>query len=151
MSFAHARASIGELRALFSSLTPPDASMRRGFFRARFVGPLWLRASAGPSIALGGLPGWQGKRFLSTDAATNVLARKSGAVDALSMTIVDGASRIDGKTGVELSYGESAPFPWRFVRDELRAVDADTMLGMTVIDLPLLRRLAFPFLLEREG
>lgn len=47
--------------------------------------------------------------------------------------------------------GVPAPFPWRFVRDELRAVDAPTLLGMTVVDLPVLRHLAFPFLLEREA
>ena len=59
-----------------------------------------------------------------------------------------------GKPGVALHYvpqdGKPAPTPWRWVRDELRAVDDDTLLGFTVVDLPLLRRMAFPFLLTRE-
>jgi hypothetical protein len=151
MSFPQARASIGALKALFSTLPPPDASLRRGFFRASFIGPAWLRATSGPSIAVSGLPGWQGKRFLSPDRATNVLKRKSDLVEALSMTVVSGASLVDGKEGVALVYGPEAPFPWRWVRDELRAVDERTLLGMTVVDAGLLRRLAFPFLLEREG
>jgi hypothetical protein len=37
------------------------------------------------------------------------------------------------------------------VRDELRALDASHLLGMTVIDLPGLRGQAFPFLLERQA
>jgi hypothetical protein len=70
------------------------------------------------------------------------------------MRVTPGRSRLDGRDGVELVYlpedGRPAPLPWRWVRDELRAVDADTILGMTVVDLPLLRRFAFPFLLRRE-
>ncbi len=45
----------------------------------------------------------------------------------------------------------SGPLPWRWVTDELRALDDRTLLGMTRIDLPGLRGLAFPFLLEREA
>ena len=44
----------------------------------------------------------------------------------------------------------SGPVPWRWVTDELRALDEHTLLGMTRLDLPLLRRFVFPFLLERE-
>lgn len=67
MSFALHQASIRELKALFSTLPPPDAALRHGFFRARFIGPAWLRLSGRPSVALSGLPGWQGKRFLTAD------------------------------------------------------------------------------------
>ncbi|MBL8365167.1 MAG: hypothetical protein JNN14_07800 [Comamonas sp.] len=44
-----------------------------------------------------------------------------------------------------------APRPWRWVRDELRTLDASHLLGMTLIDLPGLRGQAFPFLLERQA
>lgn len=80
------------------------------------------------------------------DALTQALAR-----------VTPGLSQVDGRPGLALHYngmaqaGVPAPFPWRFVRDELRAVDAPTLLGMTVVDLPVLRHLAFPFLLEREA
>lgn len=155
MAFAHQTASIQELKKMFTSLPPPDASMRFGFFRASFVGPAWLRLSARPSLEVSGLPGWQGKRFLSADDATNVLKRREGLQEALAMRVTSGLSQVDGKPGLALHYvakdGKAAPLPWRFVRDELRAVDADTMLCMTVIDLPVLRHLAFPFLLQREA
>ncbi|MES2919462.1 MAG: hypothetical protein V4729_12705 [Pseudomonadota bacterium] len=155
MSFALRQASIRELKALFSTLPPPDAALRHGFFRARFIGPAWLRLSGRPGVALSGLPGWQGKRFLTTDDATNVLKKGDALTQALAMRVTPGLSQVDGRPGLALHYvaqaGVPAPFPWRFVRDELRAVDAHTLLGMTVVDLPVLRHLAFPFLLEREA
>jgi hypothetical protein len=155
MPFAYAHASMSQLKALFSSLEPPSAAMRRGFFRARFIGPFWLRLLGRPSVEVSGLPGWQGKKFLSADDATNVLKKGERFNEALSMRIVHGTSRVDGRTGLALHYvpegGTAAPVPWRWVRDELRAVDPDTLLGMTVVDLPVLRSVPFPFLLEREG
>lgn len=148
-------ASLADLRHLFSSLPPPEAALRHGFFRARFIGPAWLRLSARPSLELTGLPGWQGKRFLDADSATNVLKQRDGLVQALAMKVTPGVSAVDGKPGLALTYppqdGRPAPFPWRRVRDEMRVVDADTLLCMTIVDLPLLRHFAFPFLLEREA
>lgn len=151
MTFALQHASIAQLKILFSNLPAPDAAMRRGFFRASFIGPRWLRMTGGPSVALSGLPGWQGKRFLSADSATNMLKKNGKLTQALSMTVVAGLSQVDGKPGVALHYGADARIPWRWVRDELRRVDEHTLLGMTVINLPVLRHLAFPFLLEREA
>lgn len=149
-------ASIGELKTLFSSLKPPAAAMRHGFFRAAFIGPAWLRLSARPSLEVSGLPGWQGKKFLGADDATNILKKGDALVEALAMHVTPGISQVDGQQGVALHYvpgtdGKPAPLPWRWVRDELRAVDDNTILGFTVINLPLLRRMAFPFLLIREG
>lgn len=155
MPFAQSTASIGTLKALFSSLPPPHAGMRHGFFRASFIGPAWLRVTGRPSVALSGLPGWQGKKFLNADDATNVLLKGGTVREALAMRVTPGLSQVDGKPGLALHYvpqqGKPAPLPWRLVRDELRAVDDNTILGMTVIDLPLLRLLAFPFLLTRAG
>lgn len=156
MPFAHEKADIGKLTALFTSLEPPASAMLHGFFRATFIGPAWLRAVGRPSVELSGLPGWQGKRFLGADAATNVLLRRGTTTEALAMRLRTGASQVDGRTGVALHYvpsadGTPAPIPWRWVRDELRAVDDDTLLGFTIVDLPVLRRMAFPFLLTREG
>lgn len=155
-------ASIGELKALFSSLKPPAPAMRHGFFRAAFIGPAWLRLSARPSLEVSGLPGWQGKKFLSADDATNILKKGDTLVEALAMRVTPGTSQVDGQQGVALHYvsgvpgvpgtdGKPVPLPWRWVRDELRAVDDNTILGFTVINLPLLRLMAFPFLLTREG
>jgi hypothetical protein len=60
-------------------------------------------------------------------------------------------SKVDGQPGVALHYGAEAPLPWRWVTDELRQIDQHRVLGMTVIDLPILRHWAFPFLLERAA
>lgn len=155
MTAALRTASLAELRRLFSSLPPPDAALRHGFFRATFIGPAWIRLSARPSLELTGLPGWQGKKFLTTEAATNVLKKRGNLVQALAMQVTPGVSAVDGKPGLALTYppqnGRPAPFPWRHVRDEMRVLDADTLLCMTIVDLPLLRHFAFPFLLTREA
>lgn len=154
MAFTHENASIGDLKALFASLPPPSAAMRHGFFRASFIGPTWLRKSGRPTVAISGLPGWQGKRFLTAEDATNVLTEGDTVREALAMRVVHGVSQVDGKPGVALHYvpqaGEAAPAPWRWVRDELRALDDDTMLGFTLVNLPFVRQMAFPFLLTRE-
>lgn len=150
MSIDLNKASIGELRSVFGSLSAPDAALRDGFYRAQFIGPWWLRASGRPSVALSGLPGWLGKRFLTPDVATNILQQGADTVQALSMTVVPGISQVDGKPGLALHYGKNAAIPWRWVRDELRVLDDKTLLCFTVINLPVLRHLAFPFLLERQ-
>lgn len=149
------KASLGELKQLFTSLPAPHPAMRQGFFRASFVGPAWLRLSARPSLELSGLPGWQGKKFLNADDATNILRKGDKLSESLAMRVTPGTSQIDGKQGLALHYvpqnGKPAPAPWRWVRDELRAIDDNTILGMTVINLPVLRHFAFPFLLTREA
>jgi hypothetical protein len=145
-----ATASLSQIGAVFRGLQPVPASARQGFFRARFIGPWWLRASAAPGLVLGGLPGWQGKRFLDESTATNVLKTRQGLVEKFRMTCQDGISSVDGRMGVALNYGKDAPPPWRWIRDELRELDDNTWLAMTVVDLPLLRGLALPFLLQRE-
>ena len=50
-------------------------------------------------------------------------------------------SSLDGGPVAALSYGADGPVPWRWVTDELRALDERTLLGMTVINLPLLREM----------
>ena len=143
--------SLTGLRRLFRDLPAPAPAMRAGFYQARFIGPWWLRSSGPLGVALGGLPGWQGKRFLSPDSATNVLARRGVQTECLHMHCSEGASPMDGRPSVQLHYGAQAPRPWRWVRDELRVLDSHHLLGMTVIDLPGLRGQAFPFLLQRQA
>lgn len=140
-------ASLRTLRQSFATASVPAPAQRTGFWRARFIGPWWLRLGGRPSVALSGLRGWQGKRFLTPDSATNVLTRG----DALSMQCRECPSAIDGGAVAALTYGDGGPIPWRWVTDELRALDDRTLLGMTIINLPLLRHFAFPFLLERDA
>ncbi|MCC1495875.1 hypothetical protein [Alcanivorax sp. 1008] len=144
-------ASIGQLKALYACLALPEPGMCEGFFRARFLGPAWMRASARPTLNLSGLPGWQGKRFTTATSATNVLIHKGQTEERLTMTVTSVKSLVDGSDGLALCYGPDAPRPWRWVRDELRAIDANTLLGITFVDKPLIRLFAFPFLLERAS
>jgi hypothetical protein len=170
MTAALERASLGELKALFRTLPAPDATMRQGFFRAGFIGPAFIRLTARPTLEITGLPGWQGKTFLDADNATNILMKDGVTVQHLAMQVTPVTSYVDGKPGLALTYGTQtpspgrgsgwraapgegvpAPLPWRVVRDEIRALDANTILAFTFVDLPLLRHMGFPFLLVREG
>jgi len=143
-------ASLKHIKSTFCTLKPVDEHLRYGFFRASFIGPWWLRHSAMPSIALSGLRGWQGKKFFDALNATNILKSKNGTVEKLQMSCQRVHSLVDGQQSIALQYGLKAPLPWRWVVDELRVLDDDTFLCMTVIDLPLLRNFSFPFLLRRE-
>lgn len=147
-------ASLAELKALFATLPDPAPEQRRGFFRARFIGPAFIRLSARPTLEITGLPGWQGKKFLGADAATNILRRGTDTVERLAMRVTPVTSYADGRAGLALTYppqgGRAAPAPWRWVRDEIRQLDAQNILAFTYVDLPLLRHIGFPFLLTRE-
>lgn len=143
-------ASLSDIKTTFKDLSPIPVIMRQGFYRASFIGPWWLRLSARPSIALSGLIDWQGKKFVSTVSAINILKHNSGSIEKLSMDCIEQISLIDGKNAVVLMYGTQAPLPWRWVVDELRVLDEQTLLCMTTINLPLLRHFSFPFVLSRD-
>ena len=139
--------SLSAWRARFLALPVPQPTSIPGFRRVAFVGPFWLRGSAPTAIGLGGLPGWLGKRFSSETQAINVL---KGGAERLPMQVELTTSWLDGKPVLVCRYGPEAPFPWRRVRDEFRVLSDRTWLGMTLIDLPGLRRTGWPFLLIRE-
>ena len=137
-------------RDTFSALSAPTGRALRGRFRAKFVGPFWLRYTARPGIALLGLRNWFGKELRGPGDAHNLVWQGATLAASLPMTLSHRASRIDGKPCAYLSYGEKSPFPFRRIVDELRAVNDDCLLGMTLAEVPLLRCLAFPFLLVRS-
>lgn len=143
------RAGLAAITAYFKTLPAPEESSRQGFYRARFIGPLWLRKSAGPSVALAGLTQWQGKQFVTSTQAVNIVLVGQQRQSKLSMTCSTKPSRLDQKPALVLSYGRLAPIPWRWVRDEIRQHRDDEWLGVTIIDLPVLRHIAFPFLLKK--
>ena len=58
-------------------------------------------------------------------------------------------SFIDGREGLALHYQPGNPFPWMYIVDEIRLVDGQTLLGMTLANLRGLRSLAFPFILKK--
>jgi hypothetical protein len=127
---------------LFKSLAVPDAASIRGRYRA---------ACAGPALALTGLRGWWGKEFHADGTAVNLLRRGGELVPRFPMIVVRAGSMIDRQDGLALHYRRGSPFPWMFVVDELRRLDDTALLGMTVPNAGGLRRLAFPFLLQRQA
>ena len=141
--------SLSQLLARYRQL--PAAEHLIGRWRAEFIGPWWLRASAGPSIALSGMPGWYGKRFVDAQAAVNLRRRGGQLLELLPMRYSAQPSWLDGQPCVALDYGQATRRPWRWVRDELRQLDPQHCLCLTFVDLPGLRRLGFPFLLVREA
>ena len=139
--------SLSAWRARFLALPAPQPASIPGFRRVAFVGPFWLRGSAPSAIGLGGLPGWLGKRFVSSDQAINVL---NSGEERLPMSVEFAASGLDGQPVLVCRYGPDSPFPWRRVRDECRVLSETAWLGMTLVDLPGLRRMGWPFLLTRD-
>lgn len=126
-----------------------------GDLRAEFVAP--LRRVAPVGLGLVGLPRWHGKRFTGSGrdelAGVNLLRSPGGAgvEERLPMHAALGAGIADGRPAVIVTYAEDAPRPWRWVRDELRQLDEETLVGMSYVDHPALRRGGLPFLLRGQG
>jgi hypothetical protein len=142
--------SIKDFRNLFQTLLVPEASSIRGTYQASFVGPAWLRASAGPALAISGLDGWWGKEFHDDGTAINIVLRAGKYSTRFPMKFTQARSFIDHKGGLALHYQQGNPFPWMYVVDELRRIDDTTILGMTIANVNGLRGLAFPFILQKQ-
>jgi hypothetical protein len=140
--------SLSQFRLIFKSLSAPAVDSLPGKYRAAFVGPAWLRASAGPALAVSGLGGWWGKEFYANGTAINIVLRAGSYGTRFPMKFVQARSFIDQKDGLALQYQHGNPFPWMYIVDELRRIDAERLLGMTIANLPGLRGLAFPFILQ---
>src|SRR5210317_414315 len=89
--------SLKEFPELFSSSTVPDITDITGYFRASFVGPGWLRATAGPATAIGGLGGWWGKKLEEDGRATNLVRHGDKLESRLAMRLITTTSVLDGK------------------------------------------------------
>lgn len=140
--------SLHKFRELFASLRVPEATSISGRYRAAFVGPGWLRTAAGPALVVSGLGGWWGKEFYPDGTAVNIVTRAGEFSMRFPMRFVNARSFIDGKDGLALHYQPGNPFPWPFVVDEIRQLDASALLGMTLANVRGLRGLAFPFILQ---
>lgn len=140
--------SLKQFRNLFISLPAPQTASIHGVYRAVFVGPGWLRTSAGPALALSGLGGWWGKEFSADGTAINIVLRAGKFSTRFPMKLVNARSFIDGREGIALHYQAGNPFPWMHIVDELRRINDTTLLGMTMANVNGLRGLAFPFTLK---
>ena len=144
------RMKMKNFRSLFSELTIPEKSTLDGFYIGFFVGPGWLRKTAGPLLVITGLGGWWGKRFNGDDTVINLVKKEDQLKPKFPMHLIEIPSLIDAKLGLTLKYDKRNPFPWPYITDELRQLDPGIYLGMTYVRYPPLSRIALPFLLEYQ-
>jgi len=124
-----------------------------GTWRAEFVAPLRHVAPAG--LGLIGLPRWYGKRFEAGGdglVGVNLLRAPDGGFEEhLPMRATIGISTKDGNPAGVITYAPDASRPWRWIRDDVRVRADGILVGMSVVDRPILRGLGLPFLLRRDG
>ncbi|MEH6818996.1 hypothetical protein [Dietzia psychralcaliphila] len=143
--------SLGTLRTLFTQATPAATPPEPGDYLVTFVGPAPLKVIAPRAIAMGGMPGWRGKRFAAGGTAVNLLDNGRDAVrETLPMRVTLEPSWLDGRPAVVCSYATDGPVPWRWVRDEFRALDERRLLGLTFVGGPWSKAAAAPLLLTRR-
>ncbi len=142
--------SLGRLRTLFSGAPPPTTLPAPGDYLITFVGPAPLKAVAPRAIALGGMRGWRGKRFATGGDAVNLVDDADGSLrELMPMQVTIEPSWLDGRPVIVCSYGQDGPMPWRWVRDEFRALDDHRLLGLTFAGSRWSAPLAAPLLLTR--
>jgi hypothetical protein len=139
-----------EFSQLFATASVPVLANMAGYYRTSFVGPAWLRAGAGPTIAMGGLSNWWGKHIREDGTAVNLVRKGEQLEPRLAMRLIDTTSLLDGRHTLALVYDQENPFPWPYVVDEIRRLDPGIFLGMTYVNAGPLRRIAFPFLLQYQ-
>lgn len=142
------RLSLFEFPGYFSSLAAPRSNSLRGIYRGTFVGPAWLRALAGPLLVITRMGKWLGKDIDPEGRALNLVRTRGSIMQKFPMRLVERESLIDGKPGLALRYEDSNPFPWPWIIDELRSIQPDLVLGMTITRMGPLVRLPLPFVLQ---
>ena len=137
--------SLTALRRKWRELPEPSIDAMQGLFDGEFVGPRPLRAAFGNGLALFGMRGWHGKRF---DTPTDGINRlKTGTGFPMHARIEP--SFADGRNAIVATYGDKERPPFRWIRDEFRELDGETLLGLSFVDVAGLRRVGTPFLLRR--
>ncbi|MBE2222413.1 MAG: hypothetical protein IAF02_12770 [Anaerolineae bacterium] len=139
-----------EFRTLFSELRSPQISEMNGRFRSEFVGPGWLRTIAPPGLAPLGLGGWWGKTFDGQGGGMNIVQRQGELREIMPIVLKEEVSLINGRSGLNITYPPGTRFPWPWVVDEIRWLDDNTILGMTLVTKAGMHRLALPFLLHKN-
>ena len=140
-------ASLKSISSYFSALPEYDGVDSTGLYKAEILGPVWLKTIAKLSLPFAGLPGWCGKR-IEEDGAINLCKVRDGIQERVHMQKAIENSWLDGRSCMVLSYDSSAPVLLRPMRDEFRRIDEATLLGLSIYNLPGLRRISLPFLLK---
>jgi hypothetical protein len=141
--------TLQEYRDRFATLAPAPRESLTGRFQGEMVGPAWLRYGGPLLLSLLGMRGWWGKEFGADGRGVNLVRRREGLKPSVPVVLREGASRVDGRQGMQVEYPPEAPPQWRPFVDELRWEDRDTLLAMSHLELPLLKRWTLPFLLHR--
>ena len=145
------RARLRDWREVFTRLPTPQRETLPGRYRGELLGPAPLRLAGHALLALLGMPGWWGKDFAAgAHGGVNLVKRRGVPRPAAPLLVREGLSRADGRRGLQVEYPREAGWQWRPFVDELRWLDGRTLLALTHLELPLLRRLTVPFLLHRE-
>jgi len=142
------RLALFEFPEYFSSLPVPRIDSLQGVYKGSFVGPSWLRGLAVPLLVITRMGKWLGKDFDSGGKVINLVRTKEDIVQKFPMRLVEQDSLIDGKPGLALRYEASNPFPWPWIVDELRRIQPDLVLGMTITQIGPLAHLPLPFALQ---
>jgi len=122
----------------------------RGAYQAAFTGPWWLRTIAGPGLYPIGLGGWWGKQFDGHGQGSNIVRHGGKLTTKMPVRLAEEPSLIDGEPCLVVLYPPESPFPWPWVIDELRLLDDNRLLGMTLVTRPPLNKIALPFLLTHK-
>ena len=137
--------SLTALRRAWRDLPEPSLDAMAGTFDGEFAGPRPLRKAFSGGLALFGMRGWHGKRF---DTPTNGINRLEHGTGFPMYARLE-PSYADGRSAIVATYGDRERPPFRWIRDEFREYDADTLLGLSFVDAPGLKRIGVPFLLRR--
>lgn len=135
------------LKQAFRQAQPIQAGELQGFHAGEPAGPWWFRLGSTPTMYTTGFGGWMGKQFMGDGRAVNQFQVNSGIEFRFPMTLDRAPSRIDGIDTLVLIYPKNARAPWCWVIDELRRVPDGRILGMTFVDVPLIKHQVFPFVL----
>jgi hypothetical protein len=137
------------MRRTYSQLKAPTLPGALGRYRAVFTGSTLRRAIGAQVIGLLGFRGWWGKD-LCADGWVQNLFMVQGTLTRKFPTRMDPAvSKLDGGPALALTYPRTMRWPWPWVTDELRALDDDHLLGMSLFSqFPLTAR-PTPFILQR--
>lgn len=103
-------------------------------------------------MAATGLAGWHGKRFEppaagATEGHVTNLVRQDEVKPMMSRIA---RSLNDGEPALVCTYDARETPPYRWIVDEFRAWDEQTLLGLAYLNVPGLRQFGFPFVLQRQ-
>ena len=149
-SLQQERKSLKQICEMYRELPDFDGIDCAGAYEAEILGPQWLKTIAAMSLPFSGLPGWCGKR-IHVSGAINRCNINGQIEERVSMLKSAQSSWIDGRPCMVLSYDNKAPLLLRPMRDEFRRVNETTLLGLSIYNLPLLKRVPLPFLLKMHA